>query len=242
MENLINIINRLILLIYKTAFIFGYSEIFYVNAAHVFESDVSKISINLKKIYIGLSILLILILLITNIFYFQRTQSLQSEIDLEKMQLKNEINRLDSSVKKINRTLKLCKERKEKFHEINGNLRKSLYKPVVDVEYRSSSSANGSMKVNLNVKNYGNMTAVNITTSCNLYRNDENKLYDRFDVAINELPGKTFNVISTDLVISERLKNSDEISCEIKSCDGMCQPLHEKITTYKSNPIRDKLN
>ena len=200
------------------------------------------IEIDLKKAGIGV---LILVLAVTSIYYFQRTQNLESQADsalVEVDSLESDIRELEASLAQANNTLEFVRDRNSEISRENGQLRMKVDRPMVSIDYRSKSSDSGQTTVELDARNYGNMTAEDVQASCSVYREGADQSYDTFNVEISELSNRTVQTISTSVTLSEEPQSSDMVSCQVESCEGLCQPLIENVNRFNTNYPRKEFN
>lgn len=200
-----------------------------------FEIDIQK----------TISLVLIVILALSTAAFFVQTQSLkEDQIDHVRQikQLNDTLEEQQSLIKEQNKTINLETERNHKLKMENGDLRYKVSRPLVKMDYRSRDGSSSSMTVDIDFMNYGNRTAENVRGVCDVYRKGADQKYDSFSVEKNQVENQTSRTVSTQPSISEQVKSSDKISCEVTSCNGDCQLLDESLKRPYSNHPRLDFN
>lgn len=194
--------------------------------------------VNIQK---TLSLLLIAVLGLSTVAYFVQTQSLQQE----RVDHLREINRLNETVKdqksiikEQNKTLDYERNRNHDLKIENGDLRYKISRPLVEMNYRSRDGSSSSMGVDIDLMNYGNRTVENVRGVCNVYREGADQKYDSFSVEKNQLVNQTSTTVFVQPSISEQVRSSDKISCEVTACSGDCQILDQSLKRPYSDYLR----
>ena len=201
-----------------------------------------KIEFNLYKAGV---LAAIIILAVSSIYFFQRSQTLAAQTDQARSQLSEARTQLEdvrSDLEETNETLQFVQQRNSEIKQENGELRMIADRPLVTVEYRARTNSQSGLEVQIDATNYGNMTAEGIQASCNVFRQDSDQSYDSFSFSIDTLTNRTVRTVNNQVSLSQAPRNSDEIRCRTDSCEGLCQPLHEKIDQFYTNHPREQFN
>ncbi len=189
---------------------------------------------------------LIILLTATSVFYFQQAQSEDIRADraeLDAAKLESQVEELNTTLNNVNQSLQSFQQRSEELHDINGDLRLKLGRPLVKMEYESRSSSGGQTQVSLTAANYGNTTATGVQGSCQVYREGADPSYDSFEVDIGTITNRTLEDVQTQASLSEQPESSDQVLCRIESCEGTCQILHENLERFQaSSTVRNNFN
>jgi len=116
---------------------------------------------------------LIILLTATSVFYFQQAQSEDMRADraeLDAAKLESQVEELNTTLNNVNQSLQSFQQRSEKLHDINGDLKLKLGRPLAEIEYESRSSSGGQTQITLTATKYGNTTATGVQGSCQVYR------------------------------------------------------------------------
>lgn len=203
--------------------------------------DNQKIELNLYKIG---ALVAIILLGLNSIYFFQRTQSLEAETDRTASQLsdlRSQLENTRSELENTNETLEFVQERNSEIKQENGQLRMIADRPLVKIDYKARTGAQP-MNVELDAANYGNTTAEGIQATCQVYREGADPSYDSFSLSIDQLANRTVKTVTRQISLSEQPRNTDEIICQVDACEGLCQPMDERIDLFHTNHPRRELN
>ncbi|MFB6116832.1 MAG: hypothetical protein ABEK10_04975 [Candidatus Nanosalina sp.] len=200
-----------------------------------------NIELNLYKIG---AIVLIISLGITTLYFSQRSGNMAAAVDKARSQLaetKTELEQVRQELEQKNQTLNFVQQRNSEIKVENGQLRMIADRPLVKADYQARNSSNG-LNVQIDVANYGNITARDIQGTCRLYREGADGSYSSFGFSVDKLANRTVRTVSTQPGISEQPRTSDMISCRITTCQGLCQPLHKRIDRFYTQHPRTEFN
>ncbi len=188
-----------------------------------------------------LCIVLIAILTISTGSLYLQTQTLQEE----NVDTLREVNSLNDTVhdqrniiQEQNETIAFERQRNHDIKMENGQLRELASRAMVEVDFITR---NGDT-VDIDFNNYGNTTAENIEATCQVYREGSDGSYDSFTASVNSLENRTTRTVSAIPTISEEVRSTDQVSCEVTSCQGNCKLLQQNIDRPYSEHLRQDFN
>lgn len=208
-------------------------------------SDNQYFEIEIQNTRRLVAIAAIVLLAVSTLFYFQKTQSLQDEnADALRQvdQLNETVNEQRTTIREQNETIQFERERNDEIKQENGELRATARQALVEADFMARQSTSGSTNVDIDFSNYGNTTAENVQATCNVYREGADERYGSFTAEINTLENRTIRTVSTSPVLSEEVRSTDKVSCEATSCEGDCKLLEQNIDRPYSDYLRVDFN